>query len=356
MYQILPNLTKDFILSKVSQEAIFEKYLGINVQTESLFLSPLRKDKNPTCGFAYNVHGKLRLKDFSGDFWGDCFDVVGRKLGIDSNTKQGFNIVLDNIAQAFNLHKYSDGTNIHLISNQPKIEYIPKIKNKSLIEIKIRNWNKLDEKYWNEYGISIKLLNHFNVFPCEIIWLNKEISYTYNINDPSYAYHFGNGEFKIYYPFRKHLRFLSNTSTLQGINKLTCGKFCVITKSYKDSIALKGFGIDSVAPSSETHLISKEDYSFIKLRYDFIFSLMDYDNTGIKMSKKLKEVYNVEPIYFTDKLWNRKKGIKGAKDLTDYIKKFGQIKTLELIQKIYEKYEPIFEENTNWFNEKLSWI
>ncbi len=356
MYKILPDLTKTWLLENISQEAIFEKYLGIPIQTDALFASPLRRDKNPTCGFKYNVNGKLRLKDFSGHFWGDCFDLVGYKLNIDANTKIGFNIILENIAQVFNLHKYSEGNYIKDNIDFTDNNYSKKIKGKAIIEIKIRNWNKFDNLYWNKYNIGQKALTFFNVFPCETVWLNKGITYTYNYKDLAYAYYFGNGEYKIYYPNRQNLRFISNTSILQGINKLICGRVCIITKSYKDVIALKTFGIDSVAPSSETNLISKQNYNFIKERYDFIFSLMDYDNTGIRMSRLLEKTYNIEPIYFTDKLWNRKKGLNGSKDLTDYIEKFGINNSRELVNNTITKYEIIFEEYDTEMNEKLKWI
>ncbi len=355
MYTIHPNLTKEYILTKITQEDIFEKYLNICVQTDTLFTSPLRKDNKPTCGFKYNPNGKLRLKDFSGHFWGDCFDVLGKKLNVDANTKVGFNIVLDNIAQVFNLHKYSEGnyTNSTIILDE---NYFKKVKSKSIINIKIRAWNKYDVEYWKKYNINIKTLEFFNVYPCQTVWLNNEVNYTYRANDLAYAYHFGGKDFKIYFPLRKEIRFLSNTSILQGINKLTCGKAVVITKSYKDVIAFKGYGIEAVAPSSEAHLISKEDYNFLKQRYNFIFSLMDYDDTGIKMSRQLEKVYNIRPLYFTDKIWNRKKGISGAKDLTDFTAKFGVIKTRELIYKIYHRFEPMFDAYDEYIYEQLKWM
>ncbi len=355
MYIIHSDLTKTYILTRITQEDIFEKYLGITVQTDSLFTSPLRKDHRPTCGFKYNENGKLRLKDFSGHFHGDCFDVVGKKLNVDANTKVGFNIVLDNIAQVFNLHKYSEGntTNSSIILDD---NYFKKVKAKSIIQVKPREWNKYDVEYWKKFNISIKVLNYFNVYPCEKVWLNNETNYTYKANDLAYAYKFNNDEYKIYFPNRSIVRFLSNTSVLQGINKLTCGKACLITKSYKDVMAFKNFGIDAVAPSSEAHLISKQDYTFIKQRYDFIFSLMDYDNTGIRMSRLLEKTYGIQPLYFTDKLWNRKKGIQGAKDFTDYIKKFGTTKARELIYKVFYEYEDRFNEFDNYIYENLKWM
>lgn len=356
MIGILPSITKEYILSKISQEEIFEKYLNITVQTDSLFTSPLRKDNSPTCGFSYNINGKLRMRDFSGHFHGDCFDAVGRKLNIDANTKIGFNVILDNIARTFNLHKYAEGnyqTESPIILDE---EYFKKVRVRSTIKVKIKQWDKYDLAYWKRFNIDLRILTFFNVYPVEKAWLNEETNYTYRINDPCYAYHFGQGEWKLYFPTRRNLRFITNSSSLQGKSKLTCGKACVITKSYKDVMAFKNFGIDAVAPSSEVNLISKEDYIFIKQRYNFVFSLMDYDNTGIRMSRKLEKVYNIRPLYFTDKIWNRKKGIGGTKDLTDYIAKFGVVKAKELVQKIYKRFEPMFEEEDIYAYEQLKWM
>ena len=60
-----------------------EHYLNVPVK-KGLFRSPLRDDKNPTCSFTYDKHGRLVLKDFSGDFYGDVFEVVRRVYNLSS--------------------------------------------------------------------------------------------------------------------------------------------------------------------------------------------------------------------------------------------------------------------------------
>ena len=47
------NITKELILSKVSEETLMEHYLGIPVK-KGLFKSPLRQDSKPTCAFYRN--------------------------------------------------------------------------------------------------------------------------------------------------------------------------------------------------------------------------------------------------------------------------------------------------------------
>ena len=50
--EVTPKITKELILSKYSQETLFEHYLGVSVK-KGLFCSPsiIRVDKTPTCSF-----------------------------------------------------------------------------------------------------------------------------------------------------------------------------------------------------------------------------------------------------------------------------------------------------------------
>ena len=62
------KLTKQYVLSKVSQITIFSTYLGLSdsiiqhcIETGELIRSPLRLDAHPTSGFRYDKKGKLNL-------------------------------------------------------------------------------------------------------------------------------------------------------------------------------------------------------------------------------------------------------------------------------------------------------
>ena len=106
------ELTKTYILNEISEEEIMEKYLNISVNNDTLsassVCSPLRKDTTPTCNYWYNRTGKLRFKDWSGHFHGDCYDVVAYRLGINSRNKRAFQLILHTIAKDFRIHKYKD--------------------------------------------------------------------------------------------------------------------------------------------------------------------------------------------------------------------------------------------------------
>lgn len=377
---ILPNLTKDYILSNITQEQIFEHYLGIQVEIDKLIKVPsiLRIDKNPTASFYYNINGKLRFRDLGGGFWGDCFDLVGYLSQINTTTKKGFLFILEKIAKDFKLHKYSKEylSTIKTINIEQFSDNFNK-KTKKIIEIKIRDFNFIDASFWLKGNIKKTHLNEYYVKACEYIWLNNNLIYTYNDNDPAYAYYFGtdkNGikDFRVYFPFRKDFRFLSNCSPLQGYKQLQPDYIGIITKSYKDVISLKSFGIQAVAPSSESILLSKDEWYKLKYTCSHWFSLMDYDITGIKMMYKLRKNYNISPLYFSNsKIFksndkNRtviKKGLIfnnnsnfDVKDFFEFVEKLGVDKVKETIIQTKEMYKNSLEQIDNNINNNLEFL
>ena len=52
-----PKLTKEYLLSKNSEETYMRTYLGVSI-TKKLIVSPLRNDKRPTASFYRNKKNK----------------------------------------------------------------------------------------------------------------------------------------------------------------------------------------------------------------------------------------------------------------------------------------------------------
>ena len=159
---IRQDLTKEFILSKVSQEMIMAKYMGIPVsvvndcvENNVLICSPLRVDNHPTFGFAFNKNHKLKACDFNGSFFGDCFDLVAYVLSfktgrhINVANKADFYYVLKHIAYTFRKIIYDgevDDENEILLK-----QVISKIKaSKPIIEVATRSWNNNDKNIWKK--------------------------------------------------------------------------------------------------------------------------------------------------------------------------------------------------------------
>lgn len=379
--EILPSLTKDYILSKISQEQIFEYYLHLKVETGYLMKSPsyIRTgDEDPTFSFYYSSNGKLRAQDFAGYFHGDCFDIVAYGLRLNANDKKSFAVILNKIARDFRLHKYQDSNFIESGRTTDNRETV-KPRTKTIIEFSPREWNKIDANFWWSGNIDRKMLSVGRVYPCERVFVNSQLVYEFLPKDPAYAYYFAPNEVKIYFPFRINYRFLSNTSYLQGIDILEPDEIGIITKSYKDVLSMKSFSVQAVAPSSEVVPVSKDDW--LKLRYtcSHWFTLMDYDRTGIRMARKLRDMYGIQPLFFSrytplNKQWKDREGnthsgkyigldltknyegFTSVKDFFDYVKYYGKDSTVKLINKTKEQFQERFDEYDIEMFDKLNWL
>lgn len=355
-FGIYPNLTKAYILKHISQEQIMEFYLGIPVVENKLFIAPpiiRANDNTPTCSFYYNEHGRLRFRDFGGDFWGDSFDVVARHLGINSKGKKEFQLIIHTIAKDFRIHKYE--LNKEVVSYDKVTENFfnkKKVKEKTIFRIVPRQWNYHDDGYWQKFNIDRALLYHGLVYPAREVYTIKKgyetLIYKYSTSDPAYCYFGGrdvNGieDWKVYYPYRKkgEVRFHTNSSFLQGKHLIKGGEFAVITKAYKDTLSFRSFGIQAVAPPAESVLLSKFEHEFMAKKFKFLVGCMDYDRTGLRMMRLLKKTYDINSIMFTN-------GTKGTidykvKDFAEYVAKYGVEDTKQLLQNTYNKYIKLYK-------------
>ena len=319
-----PVVTKDLILSHFTEEQIMEYYLKVPIHKKKLFRSPLRIDKMPTCSIFRNNKGILIFKDFATGQHLNCFGVVMEKFHCN------YYQALDIIANDFGLVQ-----NNNITKNEGKINLKPiKITDTepSKIQIEIQNFSENELKWWNDYGITIELLKKYNIYSCKYVFLNNSIVAESSDKCPIYGYYGGKDKdkkelWRCYFPFRKSHRFLTNWSAkkIQGFNQLPRkGKICIITKSMKDVMALAAYRIPAIAPNSEHLFISDNVLEGLKERFKYIIVLYDQDRKGkLNMAKIRSEhrelIYLVIPKEY------------GAKDFSDFRKKYGFMKTKEAI-------------------------
>ena len=313
------NYKKEEILSCITQEDIFRYYLGIEVQYKRTFKNPLRVDNHGTCGF-YRNNNTIRFYDKSRSINEDCFGILNH---ISNLSTLSFQEKLNKIAKDLS------------IKGNYQIALPQNTQTKEVTDIKFlsRQWNFLDLNYWKQFNVIINPLTEDNIYPVERYYINGECKYQYKPSDPCYAYYFKeDGTKKLYFPNRKkgQVRFIGNSNVIQGLSSLSPqGEILIITKSYKDVRSLNSFGVNSIAPQSESVLIDKELFIDLYNRFDNIYTLFDWDITGIQAAKKYKKEYSLEPLFITD----------SSKDFTGYVKKNGIYRTNELINQFKQYYE-----------------
>lgn len=325
-FKIEPEITKAYLLSKFSEETFMEYYLGIPV-AKKLYRNPLRKDNKPTCSFYRNKSGELIFKDFSGVFYGNFISVVMFKYSCT------YHQALRIIANDFGL--------IHdnkIPKNKGKLNVNAPVfrdDGAAIIQVEIKDFSKSEIEWWSDYGVTDKILKKFHVFSCKNVFLNGNVISTSSDHCPIYGYYGGKKEgielWRIYFPKRKSYRFLSNwdSKKIQGIKQLPNeGKLLVITKSLKDVMCLYSLGIPAIAPNSETLFIPEALYVELKNRFKNIVVLYDNDLAGIANMRKIRDKYKVKCLWIPRSY--------EAKDISDFHKKYGRKKTLELIKRAIE--------------------
>lgn len=384
------KLTKQLILSKVSQVTIFSTYLNLSdkivqycIDTGELICSPIRDDVHPTCGFRYDNKGKLKFRDFAGYFWGDCFDIVALIMGgiynkqYDINNREDFVKVLRHITFTFKDIFYGQEKDINLI-NEINTGIVAIKHKKPNIELVVRNWNEYDKEYWGKFGVPLQYLNINFIYPVEQYYINRKINpepkYFYNANDPCYGYCLGQDRsgvynIKLYFPNRNKTvtRFITNCNHLEGIYNLdkTDYDIIVITKSTKDRVSLGAAilrinslygGVDKkvgvINIPHETYKLRQNEFDWLKGKLSDrgkIVSLMDNDSTGKHETIWLRNNYQITPLLIPV--------IYCAKDFAELVSKhkFDEVvnlikQTINYISNYERKNNKLTWDTTEWSN------
>jgi hypothetical protein len=324
-------LSKEFVLERLTEEEIFEQYLGVEVQTQRKFRNPLRQDKHPTCTFSYRG-GRLRFRDWAWNRPMDCFDLVAY---IYNTNYEG---ALEQIAADFNL---ADKKPRKKAINQMALreEHNKKASQSgpyTEILVHISDWKEQERSYLRAHGISGEQVQKFNCLPIDKVWVNGKDIWYYSEEDPAIGYYFGTAEnglqrWKIYFYKRDERRFLCNTSLVQGWPQLPdSGDLCVITKSLKDVMALHSFGITAVAPQAESVAPPDDKMKELKDRFTHVVSLYDFDYAGVCTANQMRKEHNIPALFLTDGRFDTLDF--GAKDFSDYVRDFGRQATWGLIE------------------------
>lgn len=319
-----PNITKEFIFSKISAEQVFEFYLGVPIKKGN-FCSPsiLRVDNNPTCSYYRNSKGNLIYKDFAGPTF-DCIGLVQHLFSCS------YYRALNIIANDFNL--------VNLPKTEKHTALIPysgtiiEKTEKSNIQVEIKEFSKKELDWWGKFGISFKTLQKFKVFSIKSVFLNGNYFTSSSESTPIYGYYGGKDSnnielWRLYMPTKRNYRFLSNwsSSMIQGARQIPkSGDFLVITKSLKDVMSLYEFGITAIAPNSENLFISESQYKKLKMKFKDIYLLYDNDLPGVKSANKIRKKFKDLQVIIIPRRYK-------AKDFSDFVKRYNLLTTFNLI-------------------------
>lgn len=295
-------ITVEDILKLVESDTqIFQLYVP-DIQFNTLICSPLRIDRKPS----FIIR---RLETHA--YW---YDYSSAEKGNFVSFCQKLFPTLNYDELLTKIHK--DLTTSTTGGTLPPVVTSKKVE----LQIKRREFTEGDLNYWKRFGITEKTLRLFRVHPISHFWLNGT---RHTCNEPAYAYEI-NGKFKIYRPTKEEYRFISGTGDIQGYDLLPSShSILVVQKSYKDVMLMYEYGIPSIAPQSETTMISPEECRDLKQRFKDIYIFYDDDPAGRLGAEALQACLGGKLLF-----------IEGseAKDITDHCMMFGKEITETMIK------------------------
>lgn len=325
-------ISKEEILSKISEYYIFKKYIHNFIELDVSFMSELRTTDTANCRVT-DKYNSLVYKDFkSGDSY-DCWNYVMKKYYC--SFRESLNI----IATDFNIRKLeykNEFIPVGIIPNSIKTHNVPREKSKLVITK--QNWNIIDYDFWNSFGSSLNLLDIGEVYSAKSVQLLKNgqrYCYFYKKNNPIYIYNEYDIDlnflgYRVYFPFGdKNRKWLNNSSgkAIQGIKLLPeKGQLLILTKSMKDVLTLYGLGYNAISLASETTSLMEYEYNKLINRFDNIISLYDNDETGIKYSQNNLDMWNIFYTFMPE--------YTNCKDVSDLYKKVGKEECKKILKKL----------------------
>lgn len=319
------KITKKMLLEYRTEEEYMTFYLGMSPDKE-MHRNPFRVDRNPTCTFYRSGKGELIFKDWKTGWHANFVDVVMQKFNV------GFGKAISIIANDFNI------VESNLPKNKAAATFTGELithKSSTYLQAEIREFTDDEIKWWDRFGITPATLKKYNTYSIKNVFLNGNLVHSTKPAHPIFGYYFGKEDerelWKFYFPTKIKYRFMLNTNKLQGAKQLPAtGDVVVVTKSMKDVMCFYEMGIPAVAPQAESVLITQRQYDALKKRFKRVVFNGDWDGAGQKFMFESRKKYSGIALAFTNKA-------KHAKDVSDFVKKFGKERAHKFIRKVYDK-------------------
>lgn len=316
-----PQLTTETILSMVSEQDIYSKYIP-KFETDINIKSPLRQERNPSF-YVSRRDGKLLWVDWGTREGGDVFRFVEKYYNCN------FNEALEHIDH--DMHLGIKNGHITLAERRllAGITNTSDERPKKVLDIVSQAFTRGDFVYWKSYGVNISTLEFYNVCSVKHLYLNKKHMASYSNSRPIFAYYYNNertGYKKIYMPYSEP-RFLfdGNDMCIDGLLQINgVVDRLVLTKSRKDVMLLYELGYPAVTLQSESVYKNEEVFRIIMSRAkEDVIILYDDDEAGRAGAMRVAQQYGFKISF-----------IRGAKDVSDYYKAFGRIQTISMLKQL----------------------
>ena len=280
---------KQQILSKFSQEEIFQKYLGFYPKLNVRYTNPLRENKTPNTEFLY-VGDVLYMRDWGSDQKNlNCFSLVQHLYNCS------FYEALQHVQIDFGMDAKQMQQCLPTIQRNSNYAHVEAHVNKlQTIRIRKKEFTEKELEFWNcngNFNFNTKKLESMQIYSTEYVWYNNN---QWKSKEGVFAYQLKQGIFQIYSPFVEDRRWRFRSTDLKGImvnqHLLQKRKTVLVTKSFKDEFYSRMLRANSTAFLNEGIIPTKEQIDFL-LALGFPVFLYDNDKKGIEVSNRICDQY-----------------------------------------------------------------
>lgn len=276
---------------------VYRHYIGPDVPMGKKIISPLRDEKDPSFNLFMNKNtNTIWFKDFGDDVLkGDHWRFVMEMFNI--NFKDAIEKIKSDIL-GYGLFVKPVQRQVKPVSFQPKVST-------TKIDITPRDWLKIDFNFWKTFGISLDTCDRFNVKPLKSYTMQKSDRDPFTIFAPPYSPMYGicfpSGKKKIYSPFSKDHKWVSNLNPLTDVFGMDLlpekGDILFLMAGNKDTMSFyEQIGLPAIALVSETANLSNHQHSIITANFKSIYVFYDNDAAGNKKALQFKEEYGFKSI------------------------------------------------------------
>lgn len=306
-----PALTRDYVLSKVSQYEIFRRLLG-DFKIGEGFCNILRGEKKESA-IVRVFDGKLVLKDYGDSrFNGDCFDLV------QFVNNCSFYEALERIDKDFNLSSLQ-------IYKSVKLE--DTVAAPPIFHVITRSPDREDLKWWKMFHQGLDDLKRENIYFPKEIWRNRQkipitlrtFCYFYpELNAFKLYRPDGKVGKKVWYHERKWDSGIPNTVLEGKENILNCSKAFVATSKKDKMVLLKALEMDCICNIQAENIdaIDDENMEYIKANSEEQYICGDRDAAGKRFSWILTKEFGYKHVNPPDDMpkdfaaWGKDYGLK----------------------------------------------
>lgn len=303
--KLQPPITANQILSQYNEEYLYKMYCSDF--PKNLCHSPFRKDKTPS--FSFYRRSRWYWKDLATNEKGDVFTFI-QKMENAADLSQTLKILMNRLSLKSDFGGYvkADTNRVNQGSGKKLLQFI------------LKPFDEIDMKAWLKWGIPVSYVHAFNGVCVRQAFLNKELIWTYQIQNPIYAFHFKeSNNAKGYRPFepnkkRKFIGVIDGKVDIYGLQEFRAikrrHKIIVLTKAMKEVMFFKSFGITAIALCGEGYYFPESVVHEILDSADHVISFYDNDRSGAHGAWNLRNQYGIKAVFINPNI-----GIKNVTDM-----------------------------------------